>query len=59
MVRAERDDDKTYKKLRDNARNKIKSTQSNLAQTGVHFLGYSQEEAQEMGVNMGQYGEKG
>jgi hypothetical protein len=25
-VRAERDDDKTYKKLRDNARNKIKST---------------------------------
>lgn len=57
-VRADREDDKTYKKLKENAMNKIKSTQSNLASTGVNFLGCSEQEAQEMGVNMNQYGEK-
>lgn len=57
-IRAEREEDKTYKKLKENAMNKIKSTQSNLAATGVNFLGCSDYEAQEMGVNMSQYGEQ-
>ena len=38
-IRAERDEDKTYKKNKENAMIKIKSTQSNLASTGVNFLG--------------------